>query len=360
MYDNSNKYKLTNFFSPELKVFATTTTLLGLIAAAVSTVTFSPIMLGLSVIIPVSATLAGAYFSRYIIDAQYKDSATKCEANHPLYKTVHEVINNTNKDFKNLENIDIFLKHDTSLNAFACGFTQDQAAIYINSGLIARFGNNYSSRELKAIIAHELGHVAGGHIKINSIVHTLTHFIEPVSKYLTKKMGNHDNYKIVTKTQVLNKDEASSEKYLEEESISTDYLSWIRDAAIYVGLKLAQIVTLSSISRQLEYDADNAAVKAGYAKDLAKALKAISHSHSNEANNGLVSYIYESGSTHPSLINRINAINNALKEDKTEYDNIFSYLYNSAQHTKECFVSEHTIHFSGAEIQKSIINALDN
>ncbi len=53
-------------------------------------------------------------------------------------------------------NVDIILVNDGSINAFTAG----GQAVFINSGLIALAGN---ANEVQGVIAHELGHVAGGH-----------------------------------------------------------------------------------------------------------------------------------------------------------------------------------------------------
>ena len=58
-------------------------------------------------------------------------------------------------------NVDIVLINDGSVNAFVAG----GQAVYINSGLI---GSADSANQVQGVIAHELGHVTGGHaIAIN-------------------------------------------------------------------------------------------------------------------------------------------------------------------------------------------------
>ncbi|MEL0253980.1 MAG: M48 family metalloprotease, partial [Novosphingobium sp.] len=53
--------------------------------------------------------------------------------------------------------IDLVLLNDGSINAFVAG----GQAIYIHSGLI---GAADSVNELQGVIAHELGHITGGHV----------------------------------------------------------------------------------------------------------------------------------------------------------------------------------------------------
>lgn len=58
------------------------------------------------------------------------------------------------------ENVDIVLVNDPSVNAFVAG----GQAVYINSGLINEAA---SANEVQGVIAHELGHVTGGHAVFN-------------------------------------------------------------------------------------------------------------------------------------------------------------------------------------------------
>jgi predicted Zn-dependent protease len=55
------------------------------------------------------------------------------------------------------ENVKIVLIHDRSINAFVAG----GQIVYVHSGLIAAADN---ANEVQGVIAHELGHVTGGHV----------------------------------------------------------------------------------------------------------------------------------------------------------------------------------------------------
>ena len=55
------------------------------------------------------------------------------------------------------KNVDIVLVNDPSVNAFVAG----GQAVYINSGLINEAA---SANEVQGVIAHELGHITGGHV----------------------------------------------------------------------------------------------------------------------------------------------------------------------------------------------------
>lgn len=58
------------------------------------------------------------------------------------------------------KNVDIVLVNDSSVNAFVAG----GQAVYVNSGLI---NTASSANEVQGVIAHELGHVTGGHAVLN-------------------------------------------------------------------------------------------------------------------------------------------------------------------------------------------------
>ena len=54
-------------------------------------------------------------------------------------------------------NVDVVLINDPSLNAFVAG----GQVVYLHSGLINAAG---SANEVQGVIAHELGHITGGHV----------------------------------------------------------------------------------------------------------------------------------------------------------------------------------------------------
>ena len=59
------------------------------------------------------------------------------------------------------DNVEIVLVNDPAVNAFVVG----GQAVYLNSGLINAAD---SANEVQGVIAHELGHVAGGHAVFNA------------------------------------------------------------------------------------------------------------------------------------------------------------------------------------------------
>ncbi|MET0588869.1 MAG: M48 family metalloprotease [Novosphingobium sp.] len=57
----------------------------------------------------------------------------------------------------NPRNVDVVLVNDNSINAFVAG----GQAVYVNAGLLNAAG---TANEVQGVIAHELGHVTGGHV----------------------------------------------------------------------------------------------------------------------------------------------------------------------------------------------------
>lgn len=99
----------------------------------------------LAVIAAVSLCVQGAAAQSVLRDAETE--AMFREASAPIFKAAGF----------NPDAIDLVLLNDGSINAFVAG----GQAIYIHSGLI---GAADSVNELQGVIAHELGHITGGHV----------------------------------------------------------------------------------------------------------------------------------------------------------------------------------------------------
>jgi hypothetical protein len=339
----------TNFISPEVKLYsviggASSFIIGGLYVSGVTSVSAASI-----VAMPaIALTLGVSYYSRTIIDFTFSGRATKCDNSHPLKQSLKEVVNSYD-GFTGLDNIDLFIYRDYEVNAFACGFTQDQAAIYVSEGLIDNLGRNYSNNQLKAVVAHELGHISGGHIQINSAVKVLDIVGNVAATYLSNKIADSKNYK--SKSENKSKNDKKDDKDLSGKSL---------DMAIWIGIKVFQKMGLSAVSRQLEYQADDAAVKAGLGKDLMEALISISRYVPKEDSffEGIWSYCRETFSTHPSLANRLIAIDNGVKElkmlDHGAHVNIgwFDWFAGSLQQSISKYSLEHSSHF----YQRSVLN----
>ncbi len=265
-------------------------------------------------------------------------------------KQTTKAIIKSNTIFKGLERTEMFIYKDKELNAFACGFSKKKSAIYISQGLLNKFSNDYSNKQLKAIIAHELSHIAGSHMKIDTAVKTLDIVGDVLTTYLADKLNNATNYEVYNNTNNKQKIATETQDLTHQKII---------DRCLWFGIKTFQTIGLSALSRQLEYQADYGVVKCGLGRDLMKALITISDDKptSNSYIDGFASYLHETGSTHPSTINRLIAIDSAIKEKCAIYNEKFSFykcITDSIKYSFARIALEHTSHFN----QLSIVNEL--
>ncbi|RYE12833.1 MAG: hypothetical protein EOP34_10065 [Rickettsiales bacterium] len=257
-----------------------------------------------NIIYAISQVLLFSYNSRKFIDFVNEPCSEKCSIDHPLYTTVLSLIDKNNC-FADLDNIDVFIINSNDRNAFACGFGKSNPAIYVCSGLIECFDNNYSDNRLKAILAHELGHISGSHSFINTMVYT--------------------------------------------SKVITDHLLPKFPLPFISGL-VGNLIdsSMSCLSRQIEYDADQTAVDCGFGPDLFDALIEIvptSRPHRDSFKFGLGLELEEIFASHPSIYNRAAAINAHLMEQNTEYDNWYDWFSDSISHTFSRFIDQSAIHY---------------
>lgn len=143
---------------------------------------------------------------------------------------------------------------------------------------------------MKAVLAHEMGHIAGSHIKIKtffSSLQLLVHAFKDMAWQLYKNPPEEEN---------------KDNKEKKEEVKNTP--SWHYLMA-YAGLAAVDLLLLSAVSRQLEYDADRVAAEYGLGKELISALAKIDN-HSSSF--GALNFFSETFSSHPSLANRERSI----------------------------------------------------
>jgi len=70
-----------------------------------------------------------------------------------------------------------WLKEEAALNAFAAGFSENNAAIIVTRGLLERLNRD----ELQAVIAHEFSHIQNGDMRLNIRLIGLVHGILAIS-----------------------------------------------------------------------------------------------------------------------------------------------------------------------------------
>ncbi len=187
----------------------------------------------------------------------------------------------------------IYLLHTDEMNAFAAGWSKDNALVGVTSGLLSGLNRN----EIQAVIAHEIGHIIHGDSKLTmyvgilaNVILTFTNIFAQLSFFFSSR-GNDAANKARIILFVLN-----------------------------LVLPLITQVLYFYLSRKREYMADAAAVKlTGDNQSMISALNKISGNHTNQVEDDGVqktgeyfrhaAYIFEKGdsifSTHPSIDNRI-------------------------------------------------------
>ena len=191
----------------------------------------------------------------------------------------------------------LYIMETDELNAFAAGWCEKNALVGITRGLL----NNLNREEVKAVMAHEIGHIIHGDSRLTLYVGILANVILTVtslfSSFFFLFFGRANNDAAKTATLIL---------------IVMNMILPVITQILYLFL-----------SRKREYMADAAAVDLlGYSQPMISALEKIEGGHKsmpkkNERENNLdigdsyrsAAYIYKSGdsifSTHPSISNRI-------------------------------------------------------
>jgi Zn-dependent protease with chaperone function len=203
------------------------------------------------------------------------------------------------------------LDHESGINAFAAGFSIDDAAIAVTRGTL----ETLSRDELQGVIAHEFSHIFNGDMRLN--IQLMGPMFGILSIGLLGRMllrGGRSTGRSKGKG-----NGAAAALALGLGLIITGY----------VGLFLARLIK-ASVSRQREYLADASAVQyTRQTNGIAGALKKIAgyseHSAIQDSEAEEVSHmLFASGSsalsrmlaTHPPLLQRIQALDPAFTEQK--------------------------------------------
>lgn len=184
-------------------------------------------------------------------------------------------------------------------NAFACGFSKEDSSIYVSTAIIKKLGSG--SNQMKAVLAHEMGHIAGSHIKIKTFFSSVQLLVHTFKDIAWKSF------------------EESKKKEADERERSKDWAYLLA----YVGFAAVDLFLLSSVSRQLEYDADKVAAEYGLGKELLSALSKIDNHHSSY---GVLNFFSETFSSHPSLVNRERSIKFYEDTKEASYGTYFREL----------------------------------
>lgn len=194
----------------------------------------------------------------------------------------------------------LYILETDEMNAFAAGWDSRNALVGITRGLL----NNLNREEVKAVMAHEIGHIINGDSRLTLYVGILANVILTVTNIFS------NIYFIIFRS--------SDNQAARTASLLIILMNLI--------LPLITQVLYLFLSRKREYMADATAVKLmGYSDPMVNALLKISgHYESGENEDKLTksagesyrsaAYIYKSGdsifSTHPSIENRIKELKN--------------------------------------------------
>lgn len=224
--------------------------------------------------------------------------------------------------------VKVYEYDDGEANAFAIGMTKDTAAVYVSKTLVTTLNeykrkNSSDSPEakemLKAIIAHEFGHITGRHSWIGYLSRSMVLMIDALDGYvaLIQKATEEEAKKKQAKAAKQKSHKKGKEN--KDKSQESDN-SMVKFYAARLASILFKFFGVSAVSRQNEYMADNFAVSLGYGKALAHGLLAI---HGNKPSDlekpkgmgmTILTLLSETFSTHPSTENRIIAISEAQNE----------------------------------------------
>jgi len=164
-----------------------------------------------------------------------------------------------------------WLENEAALNAFAAGYSQNDAAIIVTRGLLERLNRD----ELQAVIAHEFSHIQNGDMRLNIRLIGLVHGILAIS-LLGKSYfaGVFDLQYPWQRSQSARKEEEGNAASWGFVLIGA-LLALLAIIIGSIGVLFARLIK-AAISRQREFLADASAVQFTRQKDgLAGALKKI-------------------------------------------------------------------------------------
>ena len=209
---------------------------------------------------------------------------------------------------------DVYVLKDDSINAFAAGFSFDDAVIGVTQGCINRLNRD----EIQGVIAHEFSHIFNADMKLNLNLVAILHgilLIGLIGKFMFRSVfyGNHYKH---------NSDGSKKNN-------SALYLLAVGGGLMaigYGGTLLGNLIK-ASVSRNREYLADATAVQyTRYPDGIANALKKIGYYSSAISSPGAETYSHfyfasalsSLFATHPPLATRIRRIDRSFNGNYEE------------------------------------------
>jgi len=260
---------------------------------------------------------------------------------------------------------DVYLLGEKGINAFAAGYTVDDAVIGITQGAL----EHLNREELQGIVAHEFSHIFHGDMKINLYLMSLLHgilFFYTSGQSLIQYNTHYDSL--------------TPQRRIEPYAL---VLGGILMAVGYVGFFLARVIQ-SAISRQREYLADASAVQ--YTRNPHGILQALSkiggfvnprtsrslmhHPNTSQIDHMTFSlanipFFWGAFATHPPITERIQAIDTSFHFQNI-YETFWSHQHissdldldqNQAQSKPE--PSSGTLYFAGPD-EKTFSPSFEN
>ena len=251
-----------------------------LFGAHISSFIFNIVLYGVSLLIAFSPV--GEWILKHM--NRTRDLKTNEEINY-LMPIFEEVYNNALNTYPNLsKNIKLQLMEDVSINAFAFG----KHTVAITTGAIETF----SEDELRGVISHEFGHIAGGHTKAlllnvvgNGAFSIFPIFIRSILRFLIFVLA-------LTNTGA---------------HLLPKAMMFVFDIIVYIFNWIGRMI-LSINSRANEYSADEFASKLGYGAELLEALYLIKNINMNKS----LSLKEKLQSSHPHIADRIGKLESGL------------------------------------------------
>ncbi len=216
------------------------------------------------------------------------------------------------------------LDKEPGINAFAAGFTADDAVIGVNRGTLEQLNRD----ELQGVIAHEFSHILNGDMRMSLRMIGILHGIQLIALlgFFLLRMMSGTGARYASRS---SKDKGNGQVVILAIGVGLLVVGSI-------GLFFARLIK-ASVSRQREYLADASAVQFTRNPDgIAGALKMIgAHqwgSRVSAPNAEIASHMYFAHmfghhmlglmSTHPPLVERIQRIDRQFDGDFSEYEKL--------------------------------------
>jgi Zn-dependent protease with chaperone function len=178
------------------------------------------------------------------------------------------------------------------LNAFACG----GHLVVVTSFAV----DELTTPELQGVLAHELSH----HLGLHTVAITIGHWLStPV--VLLARIGVFFENVAIAIGESYGKDSPTIDAITNAAAVAIHALSWIFTAAIRAGVALGNLVGHGS-----EFDADRRAVRMGFGRELASALRRVLAAHQTPRPVGWRARV---ASSHPSARTRVARIEALLR-----------------------------------------------